>query len=747
MEDYIRKAFKSLEDLNVIIEPKQNKLREDADIEEVEIDVGGLTIKELFNQESSYILTHDFEYAGHDYSLFLEALNDGESCDIVFEEFDIDNITEVLVEVLDSEHEFLGSLTGEGIGLDTTVNEAVEKSYAVIDGGELESEEPAEEPVEKPSEEKEHEEEYEEDSNERVFINGDPDMPSEEEVEIELDVPAEEEEVHEEVLNESEKFNLNDAKEVDEAEKLLKKDEGEAIEQIVDASVESKEDLKKSYVGSIILQCPTCKSMMYKDPDQLVKVEGEEELYNIDEECPHCGAKDGFEVVGQVASLDVDPEAEPVPPMVEEEPEVEVEEETVDVEPEVEETHEDLETSEEENEEGKESEEEEEKEDSEVEDEEESKEQPLNEEHCEIKLTTEEKNMLDKLTHGNKMDSWFWIDDETDEIKDLEDGNKVLDTCDAILMIDDGTDNVEEFLNEEEVDLFTALVERCKACKNGETLEPTDLAEECEGEECKEEKEVCPECGKEPCECDKSSEEDMEEGIAKKVQKQFGDGKFKVSDEKEVKIFPEYKDAIAYAKELSKKVSGYVSVLTNDNKELNWFKDGKEVGNKAKETVKSAKQADKVDDKLAKLAAKAVSEDAADGVGSVSSCDVILESFDEDKFDRLVSRYLKETYSNVKSYRTTKAGLDDDANKIVMEGIITFKSEKQKPTKFMFEAKEMTAKKQLKLIGVNEMFSKNRAFTLYGTVDGNKLLSESLAYRYDVGGKKVRGKAESFKRR
>ena len=79
--------------------------------------------------------------------------------------------------------------------------------------------------------------------------------------------------------------------------------------------------------------------------------------------------------------------------------------------------------------------------------------------------------------------------------------------------------------------------------------------------------------------------------------------------------------------------------------------------------------------------------------------------------------------------------------------MITFKSEKQKPTTFVFEAKEMTAKKQLKLVGVNETFSNNKAFTLLGTVDNKKLLSESLSYRYEAEGKKVRGKTETFRKR
>ena len=59
----------------------------------------------------------------------------------------------------------------------------------------------------------------------------------------------------------------------------------------------------------------------------------------------------------------------------------------------------------------------------------------------------------------------------------------------------------------------------------------------------------------------------------------------------------------------------------------------------------------------------------------------------------------------------------------------------------------MTAKGQLKLVGINEMFSAGKSFTLTGGVSENKLLSESLAYRYETEGKKVHGKATSFKKR
>ena len=79
-----------------------------------------------------------------------------------------------------------------------------------------------------------------------------------------------------------------------------------------------------------------------------------------------------------------------------------------------------------------------------------------------ITLSIEEKNMLDKLTRRNKMDCWFWIDDSIDRIRDLEDHNRILNTAEAIILVADGTDNIEEFLEPNEVTLFYNLLSRCE---------------------------------------------------------------------------------------------------------------------------------------------------------------------------------------------------------------------------------------------------------------------------------------------
>ena len=79
-----------------------------------------------------------------------------------------------------------------------------------------------------------------------------------------------------------------------------------------------------------------------------------------------------------------------------------------------------------------------------------------------IKLTTEEKNTLDVLTHKNKMDCWFWIDDENDCIRDLEDGERILDTTAAVLEVLDGTPDISEFLDEKQCAVINGLYNRIK---------------------------------------------------------------------------------------------------------------------------------------------------------------------------------------------------------------------------------------------------------------------------------------------
>ena len=116
-----------------------------------------------------------------------------------------------------------------------------------------------------------------------------------------------------EELHEAMKVNILDSDEVEEGKEFLKNNEKseEAVEKIVDVDANTIEELKDSYIGNVILRCPSCKTLMYKKPELLEKEEGSD-IYNVGEACSHCGSKDGFELVGQVASMEV--ETDEVPP-------------------------------------------------------------------------------------------------------------------------------------------------------------------------------------------------------------------------------------------------------------------------------------------------------------------------------------------------------------------------------------------------------------------------------------------------
>lgn len=104
--------------------------------------------------------------------------------------------------------------------------------------------------------------------------------------------------------------DLLDKDEVEEGKKFIK-DEEEHIEQVVDVDADTVEELKDSYVGNVLLRCPICKTPIFKKPELLEKEE-DSDIYNVGETCPHCGSKDGFELVGQIATMDV-PQPEPTP--------------------------------------------------------------------------------------------------------------------------------------------------------------------------------------------------------------------------------------------------------------------------------------------------------------------------------------------------------------------------------------------------------------------------------------------------
>lgn len=126
--------------------------------------------------------------------------------------------------------------------------------------------------------------------------------------------------------------------------------------------------------------------------------------------------------------------------------------------------------------------------------------------------------------------------------------------------------------------------------------------------------------------------------------------------------------------------------------------------------------------------------------GEEEMIDVDIDEFDNDTFDELGEKYLKKVYENVKSYRTTS--VSSKGNHLVVEGIIKFTSGKVSPTSFLFESTVATKDDKVCFVGKNKNITRgNKAFTIVGSVNKNKLMVESFKYNYmtkDATGKSSR---------
>lgn len=110
-------------------------------------------------------------------------------------------------------------------------------------------------------------------------------------------------------LNEDD-FSLDNASDIDDMSQFLSV-EKDPVQDVIDPEAENEEELEDTYIGKVILHCPVCNSMIYKDLEDIEK-DDEEELVNVGEECPYCYVSDGFEVIGIVSPFQEEPEEEEV---------------------------------------------------------------------------------------------------------------------------------------------------------------------------------------------------------------------------------------------------------------------------------------------------------------------------------------------------------------------------------------------------------------------------------------------------
>lgn len=105
-----------------------------------------------------------------------------------------------------------------------------------------------------------------------------------------------------------EEFSLQDTAGLDDMDQLLKTPASN-IANVIDPEAETEDELEDTYIGKVILHCPVCNSMIYKDLEDIVK-DDVEELVNIGEECPYCYTSEGFKVIGIVSPFEETSEEE-----------------------------------------------------------------------------------------------------------------------------------------------------------------------------------------------------------------------------------------------------------------------------------------------------------------------------------------------------------------------------------------------------------------------------------------------------
>lgn len=103
-------------------------------------------------------------------------------------------------------------------------------------------------------------------------------------------------------LIESEDFDLGSLEDMSKIDSYLDDEDnmGETDITVVDPEATEEDELQNSYVGKIICQCPICKGLTYKNPEEIV-IDEENGLVDVGVECPTCFSDSGLTIIGEVS--------------------------------------------------------------------------------------------------------------------------------------------------------------------------------------------------------------------------------------------------------------------------------------------------------------------------------------------------------------------------------------------------------------------------------------------------------------
>ena len=543
--------------------------------------------------------------------------------------------------------------------------------------------------------------------------------------------------------------DLEDAKE--EREDEIAKAKLAKIEKIVDLDAESPEDLQPSYVGKMIIQCPQCMTLFYKDPSDVVHSEDDPDTVNVGEKCQHCGNEEGYSIIGKVGEVTPE-EAE----QFEEVPEEETAEETPAEEPaeelpENEEASVEEESSEEKEEELPELEEEPAEEEKLTESKnileeqvknalaEEAEEEPAEEAEKEEKSEEEAEEEGDDESDEKEEGEEEKSEEEKTPLDVIKDKVDIHGKEDTIVIAEKG-----QLDNPEAPKIEVAVSEEEK-----EILEP-----EFHEEEPEEEQEELNESAKESDLSKKLKEHnDYIETLQDEIKKE--EEAIKVAKNEFIKKLHENNLAslkAALDKAIPEEVKAEEAIddlptpeeaaeeLPDSKTELTEQLDAKEMPIKESASevsdseIKELLNSEEFNTPISDEEVDRIIEDEKNlKEGKSKSVFEMLEDFDEVSMNSCMTKALTEVYSNVKNFEMTECSLNESS--LVVEGKINFNSGKARETSFVFtEGKEPKV-----LCGINEDLDKNGSFNICYGIDNNKMFVESLKYSYHVENNLVEG--------
>ena len=352
------------------------------------------------------------------------------------------------------------------------------------------------------------------------------------------------------------------------------------------------------------------------------------------------------------------------------------------------------------------------------------------------------------------------IDPEADEVQDLEDtyeGKVILEcvACHSKIVVDESKvyedeetktacpDMVCPVCNGELGYTILGKIEKYEAPEEQELEFPAEdevEEEEEEVEEVKEslhdrirrkhlqeakEEEVCPECGKNPCVCE-ACEEKVEEACEKEESLNEGIENLSLDtedihmemtadDDGKVVVTTEPINEAAIEEMPETAVEGEESVVPLENTDME----------EIELNVSPEEQAEVLDQDVEVKEPVTGEEEVIEEPEEEEEFEI-----EEESFNYLGNTFAKKLYENVSEYKMT--GHSEKDGKMVVEGLLTFNSGKQKPTTFIFENAQETRTGRLVMEGTNTTFFKDPAFRLKGKIKEGKLFCENLRYNYSI---------------